>query len=171
MLQSVTRASRILLTVAGSPHGVTASEGTRERWSRYSDCEPPPRNTRARAAAEQGTGQALHLGSSAADIANEPGLRARVKLRHSQALRQLAEVTRETAFLTGWFRGGIRILATVEGSQAPRCSSPFAHSERPAQILDNLHYTRFTPVPVDHAGLEAQMAEIQGTGIVYDSGE
>ena len=135
-------------------------------------------------------GKRYILGSGAAEIANAPGLRARVEPRHRQALRQLADVTRETAYLTGWFRGEIRILATVEGSQAVRVAGleigytgdvharasakvllAFAGEEQRSLILDNLDFTRFTPLTVDRAGLETQMAEIRRTGIVYDRGE
>ncbi|WP_455834174.1 IclR family transcriptional regulator domain-containing protein [Pseudarthrobacter siccitolerans] len=71
----------------------------------------------------------------------------------------------------GSLGSGSATPATSTSARAPRNSSPFADSERHAQILDNLDFTRFTPVPVDHAGLEAQVAEIQRTGIVYDRGE
>lgn len=191
VIQSVARASRILLTVARSPHGLTATEVA----SIVGLSMPTAYHLLATLEEEKllskESGKRYTLGMSAIDIANSPGLRVRVDAKHRQALRRLAETTRETAYLTGWFRGEIRILAMVEGSQAVRVAGlevgftgdvharasakvllAFADEEQRSSILDNHEYTRFTPMTVsDRAGLEAQMAEIRRTGILYDRGE
>lgn len=191
MIQSVARASRILLAVARSTNGMTASEIA----SSFGLPLPTAYHLLATLEYEQllskEPGKRYVLGAGAADIANAPGLRARVERRHRLALAQLAEITQETAYLTGWFRGEIRILATVEGSQAVRVVGlevgqtgdvharasakvllAFAEQLQRSAVLDGHEFTRFTPVTVrDRDALEAQMSQIRREGIFYDRGE
>ncbi|WP_325484448.1 IclR family transcriptional regulator [Microbacterium sp.] len=191
MIQSVQRASRILLAVAQADQGLTASEVAASMGL------PVPTAYHLLATLEherllfKDAGKRYVLGAAVADIANAPGLRARIEPRHRQALAQLAHTTQETAYLTGWFRGEIRILATIEGSQAVRVAGlevgrtgdvharasakvllAFAEEEVRTSILDGLDFTRLTPVTVpDRAAFELQMAGIRQAGIVYDRGE
>ncbi|MGO4689515.1 IclR family transcriptional regulator [Glaciibacter sp. 2TAF33] len=191
MIQSVARASRILLSVARSTNGLTASEVATSFGLPLPTAYHLLTTLEHEQLLSKEPGKRYVLGAGAADIANAPGLRARVERRHRQALAQLADTTQETAYLTGWFRGEIRILATVEGSQAVRVVGlevgqtgdvharanakvllAFADHEQRSRILDSYEFTRFTPVTVrDRAALEAQMAEIRRTGIFYDRGE
>lgn len=191
VIQSVARASRILLAVARSPHGLTATE-----VAAVAGLAMPTAYHLLATLEDEGllckeVGKRYTLGLSAIDIANSPALRVRVEAKHREALKRLAETTRETAYLTGWFRGEIRILAMVEGSQAVRVAGlevgftgdvharasakvllAFADEEQRSSILENLDYRRFTPMTVsDRAGLEGQLAEIRRAGILYDRGE
>ena len=191
LVQSVSRASRILLAIARSEHGLTASDIA------TSSGLPLPTAYHLLATLEhegllsKEPGKRYVLGRNASDIANAPGLRARTEPRFRQALARLAETTKETTYLTAWFRGEIRILATVEGSHAVRVAGlevgqtrevharasakvllAFADDAQRSELLDHLEFTRFTPVTVrDRAALEAQMAEIRRKDIVFDHGE
>lgn len=191
VIQSVARASRILLAVARSPHGLTATEVAAAIGLAMPTAYHLLATLEEEKLLSKESGKRYTLGLGAIDIANSPGLRARVDVKHALALRQLADTTRETAYLTGWFRGEIRILAMVEGSQAVRVAGlevgfaddvharasakvllAFADEEQRLSVLDGLEYTRFTPMTVsDRASFEAQMAEVRRTGILYDRGE
>lgn len=190
-IQSVARASRILLTIARAPSGMTATDVADAVGLRISTTYHLLATLEEETLLRKAEGKRYMLGAGAVEITNSPSLRARVESRHRQALSQLAAVTRETAYLTGWFRGEIRILATVEGSQAVRVAGlevghtgdiharasakvllAFADDERRSQLLDGHEFTRFTPVTVpDRATLDKQLAEIRRTGILYDRGE
>ncbi|MCU1614653.1 MAG: IclR family transcriptional regulator [Frankiales bacterium] len=190
-IQSVARASRILLAIARSPQGLTATE-----VAALVDLTMPTTYHLLATLEDEGllgkgAGKRYQLGSGAVDIANAPGLRPRVNPRHREALTQLADATQETAYLTGWFRGEIRILARVEGSLAVRVAGlevglttdvharasakvllAYADDDQRSSILDGYHYTRFTDVTVsDRQSFETQLAEIRRTGILYDRGE
>lgn len=190
-IQSVARASRILLTIARSPQGLTATEVAASIGLTLSTAYHLLATLEDEQLLSKEQGKRYSLGPGAVDIANAPGLRARAEPRHRRALGQLAETTRETAYLTGWFHGEIRILATVEGSQAVRVAGlevgytgdvharasgkvllAFADEARRSQVLNGHEYTQFTSLTVrDRASLETQVAEIRRTGIFYDRGE
>lgn len=191
VIQSVVRASRILLTVAESQNGLTASELS----SKLDLALPTAYHLLATLEEEKllhkEPGKRYMLGQSAVDLANSPNLRVRVDARHRHALRKLAETTQETAYLTGWFRGEIRILDMLEGSQAVRVAGlevglvdgiharasakvllAYIDEEHRSQILDSHNYIQFTSLTVpDGVSLEAQLNEIRRDGIFYDPGE
>lgn len=191
VIQSVARASKILLAVARSTDGLTASEIA----TRLTLAMPTAYHLLATLEEEgllnKGFGKRYALGSSAVDIANSPSLRVRVDPKHRRALAELAEATKETAYLTGWFRGDIRILATVEGSQAVRVAGlevgltgdvharasakvllAFADDGQREAVLEGCEFTRFTALTVaSPAALYNQLAEIRRDGIFRDTGE
>jgi IclR family acetate operon transcriptional repressor len=190
-IQSVARASRILLDIARSPAGLTATEVAASAGLTISTSYHLLATLEDEHLLAKESGKRYTLGPAAIDIANAPGLRPRPTPRHRRALAQLAEATRETAYLTGWFRGEIRILATVEGSQAVRVAGlevgltddvharasgkvllAFADEARRSRLLEDYEYTRFTPITVSsREAFEVQMAEIRRAGIVFDRGE
>lgn len=190
-IQSVARASQILLAVARSTNGLTATEVAATQGLTMPTAYHLLATLEDQQLLNKESGKRYVLGIAAADIANAPGLRARANPRHLRALRGLATETRETAYLTGWFRDEIRILATIEGSQAVRVAGlevgytggvharasgkvllAFADEARRSMILDDYDYTRFTPLTVhDRAALDAQMVEIRETEIMFDRGE
>lgn len=191
LIQSVSRASSILLAVARSTNGLTASEVAKDIGL------PLPTAYHLLATLEnerllsKERGKRYVLGAGAVDIANSQHLRARVEQRHGLALAQLAHATQETAYLTGWFRGEIRILAVVEGSQAVRVAGlevgqvrdvharasakvllAFASEQQRSRLLEHHEFTPLTPLTVrDRPSLEGQLADIRRTGIFYDHGE
>lgn len=190
-IQSVARASRILLDIARSPAGLTATEVAAASGLTMPTAYHLLATLEDEHLLAKESGKRYTLGRAAIDIANAPGLRPRPDPRHRRALAQLAEATRETAYLTGWFRGEIRILAMVEGSQAVRVAGlevgltddvharasakvllAFADETRRSLLLDGYEYTRFTPLTVSsRAAFETQMEEIRRNGIVFDRGE
>lgn len=190
-IQSVSRAARILLTIARSRSGMNATEVAEAVGLTISTTYHLLATLEDETLLRKTPGKRYTLGTGAAEITNSPSLQARVDPRHRQALSQLAAVTRETAYLTGWFRGEIRILATVEGSQAVRVAGlevghtgdvharasakvllAFADAEVRSQVLDGQEFTRFTTMTVtDRNTLESQFDEIRRLGLHYDRGE
>lgn len=190
-IQSVARASRILIDIARSPRGLTASDvAARQELSLPTAYHLLATLEDERLLAKE-TDKRYVLGAAAVDIANARGLRPRVDPQHRRALAQLAATTRETAYLTGWFREEIRIFATIEGSHAVRVAGlevgttsdvharasakvllAFADAERRDHMLEGYEYVQFSEVTVrDRESFEHQMAQIRRDGIVFDCGE
>lgn len=191
VIQSVVRASRILLAVAETPDGLTASEIA----SQQDLAMPTAYHLLATLEEEEllykEPGKRYTLGHRAVDLANSPNLRVRIDPQHRYALQELAESTHETAYLTAWFRGEIRILDMVEGSQAVRVAGlevglvdavharasakvllAYTDEDHRSQILEHHDFTRFTSLTVpDRASLATQLREIRRTGFFYDEGE
>lgn len=190
-IQSVARASRILLAIAHAPNGLSASQVAELIGLSLPTAYHLLATLEDERLLSKDAEKRYVLGAGAAEIANAPGLRPHIRPRYRRALKQLADVTRETAYLTAWFRGEIRILATVEGSHAVRVAGlevgttadvharasakvllAFAEEATRTQILEELDFTPFTPLTIpDRPSFEAQMAEIRRTGILYDLGE
>lgn len=107
------------------------------------------------------------------------------------ALRQLAETTGETAYLSSWRNGDIVVLESVEGSQAVRVSGLYsgfsgcAHARAsgklllaflPANVLQGYLQTNplrpLTPHTIVHAGeLVAQLKQFHAQGYAIDEEE
>ncbi|MDX2377977.1 helix-turn-helix domain-containing protein [Microbacterium sp. LRZ72] len=190
-IQSVVRATRMLLCIAKSASGLTATDLARTQGLTL------PTAFRLLATLEdegllyKTFDKRYVLGSATIEIANAPGLRPRMETRHLEVLRHVAEVTRETAYLTGWFRDEIQILATVEGSQAVRVAGlqvgyaeavharasaklllAFADEHRRSAALDSHDFTPYTAQTIrTRAALERELQAIQRTGIAQDRDE
>lgn len=190
-IQSVARAARILIAVAESPHGLTATDVAETLQVPLSTAYHLLATLEDEELVAKEIGKRYLPGAKFVDLTNAPGLRPRVDAAHRRALKNLADATRETTYLTGWFRGEVRILATVEGSQAVRVAGlevglagdvharasakvllAFADNDQREEVLAGVEYTPFSPFTVrDRNALEAQFAQIRREGIFYDQGE
>jgi IclR family transcriptional regulator, acetate operon repressor len=119
-IQSVARASRILLAVARSEQGLTATEVAKKHSLTLSTAHHLLSTLTREGLLSKVEGKRYEIGPAGMDIANSATLRPRSLRSHRDALRRLADLTQETTFLTGWHHKRIRILATVEGAQAVR---------------------------------------------------
>jgi DNA-binding IclR family transcriptional regulator len=190
-IRSVARASQILLAVARSERGLTATE-VAERFELTLSTALHLLSTLAdEELLVKVEGRRYEMGSAAAEIAGAPTLRPRSSREHRDALRRLATRTRETAFLTGWYRGSIRILATVEGAQAVRVAGlevgfagsaharaggklllAFADGELREIVLGRGELERHTANTLtDRALLEAEFRRIRDAGMALDREE
>ena len=190
-IQSVARASQILLAVARSDRGLTATE-VAERFSLTLSTAHHLLSTLTHEELLAKTeGRRYEIGAAGAEIAGAATLRPRSSRAHRDALRRLAALTEETAFLTGWHRGAIRILATVEGAQAVRVAGldvgftgsaharaggklllAFADEELRESVLGHSELERHTANTLTDRGLLAQELEhIRAEGLALDREE
>lgn len=130
-IQSVARASQILLWVAAQPHGATAKEVASAHGLAL-----PTTYHLLNTLADQGMlAKDLHrryiLGRSAAILAQAHLRGKAVPDSLLTALRDLARRTEETAYLADWGEYDIRVLASVEGKQMVRVAEiavgPYDH--------------------------------------------
>lgn len=190
-IRSVMRASRMLLAVAGAGDGLTATEVASKLGLTLSTAYHLLASLEDAGLLAKAAGKHYVLGRGAVEIANSPNLRPRIEPAHRLALGRLAELTRETAYLTAWFRGDPRILATVEGPQAVRVAGlqvgysgavharassklllAFADDELRAAVLGACDFAAYTPETIpDRSGLDEELERIRRADIAYDRGE
>jgi IclR family acetate operon transcriptional repressor len=119
-VQSVERASRILLWVATSDERVTAKQVA----DHFGLSLPTAYHLLATLVAEgllaKERGRRYGLGLKAALIADAVARDTSAPEDYLRILRELAETTGETAYLSAWKGGEITVLAAVEGDQAVR---------------------------------------------------
>lgn len=190
-IQSVSRAAQILLVVAEAPGGAAVKE--------------------IAAALGLPLPTTYHLLNTLVDqgfLAKDPdrryvlgpsaGILAQAYLRGNSvpqymlaALRELAELTRETVYLADWGERDIRVLASVEGSQILRVAEvaggpyedgharangkvllAYAWPEFRTNYLSTHPLRRLTPATIcDADEFEEELARIRKRGCAYDSEE
>jgi IclR family transcriptional regulator, acetate operon repressor len=190
-IQSVARASQLLLWVAQQPRGATAKEIAVSQGLAL-----PTTYHLVNTLADQGLlakdGERRYiLGSSAAVLAQSYLRSRRVSESLLAAVREAAERTRETSYLADWGEHDIRMLASVEGSMMVRVaevtSGPYEHGHARANGKVLLAYawpeTReaylrsHPPVPLtdntisDPEALDRELARIRNRGYAYDQEE
>ncbi|WP_104176463.1 IclR family transcriptional regulator [Cryobacterium sp. Y50] len=190
-IQSVARASRILLEVSHSYEGKTASQIASQFELTLSTAYHLLSTLAQEGLLVKTEGKRYQLGPAAVEIANSPVLRPRTPLAHRDALRRLAARTRETTFLTGWHRGNVQILATVEGAHAVRVVGLevgftqsvharasgkllLAHADETLLeiVLDGYEFVRHTPnTLLDRAALDADLDRVRSEGLGRDCEE
>jgi len=190
-IQSVARASRMLLAIANSREGLTATQLATDFGLTLSTAYHLLSTLEDEGLLAKSSDKRYLLGRAAVDIANSPGLRAGIDPQHRVGLRHLAEATSETAYLTGWFRGEIQILATVEGSQAVRVAGlqvgysgsvharassklllAYAEDELRAAAIDECDFAPYTTRTLtDRGRLEEELQTIRQAGLAFDRGE
>lgn len=130
-IQSVARASQVLLWVADQPHGATAKE-----IASAQDLALPTTYHLLNTLVDEGLlAKDVHrryiLGRSSAILAQAYLRGKAVPESLLTGLRELARRTEETAYLADWGEHDIRVLATVEGSHIVRVaevgSGPYVH--------------------------------------------
>lgn len=190
-IQSVARASQVLLWVAKSPHGSTAKE-----LALALGLALPTTYHLLNTLVDEGllakdAQRRYVLGRSSAIVA-QAYLRGRsVPENLLAALREVARRTQETAYLADWGEDDIRVLASVEGSQLVRvaevASGSYAHAHARANGKVLLAYARpelrgaylraHPLVPLtesticDRTSLERELDQVRERGFAYDEEE
>lgn len=190
-IQSVARASRILLAVARSEQGLTATEVANSFSLTLSTAHHLLSTLADEGLLAKVENRRYEVGPAGMDIANSATLRPRSVRSHRDALRRLAALTQETAFLTGWHHESIRILATVEGAQAVRVAGlevgfdrsaharaggklllAFAADEVRENVLGHAELARHTANTLtERVLLDAEFERIRAEGIALDREE
>jgi IclR family acetate operon transcriptional repressor len=190
-IQSVARASQLLLWVAQQPRGATAKEIAVSQGLAL-----PTTYHLVNTLADQGLlakdGERRYiLGSSAAVLAQSYLRSRRVSESLLAAVREAAERTRETSYLADWGEHDIRMLASVEGSMMVRVaevtSGPYEHGHARASGKVLLAYApeelrqaylsanplvRLTPNTIcDPDEFERELRRIRKRGFAYDNEE
>jgi IclR family acetate operon transcriptional repressor len=190
-IQSVARASQLLLWIANQPHGATAREAadahglalptTYHLLNTLADQSLLTKNVHRRYVL--GRGVAVIAQACLRGMAVPEGLLA--------ALRQLARATGETAYLAAWGEEEISVLASVEGSRIVRvaevASGPYEHGHARAngkvllafadpEVREG--YLRAHPLEqltdqtiCDRDELDEELARIRARGYAYDAEE
>jgi IclR family acetate operon transcriptional repressor len=190
-IQSVARASQILLWVAQQSRGATAKEIAASQGLAL-----PTAYHLVNTLIDQGLlAKDVHrryvLGRGTAVLAQAYLRGKSVSENLLAALRELAERTHETVYLADWGEHDIRVLASVEGSQLVRvaevASGPYEHGHARANGKVLLAYAwpeireaylRAHPPEkltdstiVDPEPLEKELARIRKRGYAYDQEE
>ena len=190
-IQSVARASRILLWVAEQPHGATAKE-----IASGQQLALPTTYHLVNTLVDQGLlakddSRRYILGGNTAILAQAYLRGKAISERLLAAVRDLAEETGETAHLVDWGENDIRVLASVEGSHMVRVAEvgsgiyEHGHARANGKVLlayawpeTREHYLRSHP-PValtartitDPRELDRELARIRKRGYAYDQEE
>ena len=190
-IQSVERASRLLLFAATSEEGVSATEAA----ERFKLPLPTTYHLLSTLVAEgllaKDGRRRYTMGPQAAVIANAVGRDQRAPESYLRALRGLADETGETAYLSAWRNGMISVLATVEGAHAVRVAGletgavgseharasgkllmAFAEPEARAQLVGGRRLTKRTPNTItSRSTLEREFDTIRRDGYAVDHDE
>jgi DNA-binding IclR family transcriptional regulator len=190
-IHSVSRASKILLAVAVSQNGLQA----REVATRFDLALPTAYHLLATLTAEgllhKDERRRYLLGPSAAVIAMAVGKDTSVPEYYLKPLRQLAAVTRETAYISAWRGGEIVVIATIEGAEAVRVAGlangygeniharasgklllAFARDGVADEMLANMPLRKRTPNTItSRPELKRELRKIRQEGIAFDREE
>lgn len=190
-IQSVARASQLLLWIAQQPHGATAKE-----IANAQQLALPTAYHLVNTLVDQGlltkdAHRRYVLGGGTAILA-QAYLRGRsVSENLVAAVREVAARTGETTYLADWGENDIRVLASVEGSQMVRvaevASGPYEHAHARANgkvllawawpevrlaYLRRHEMTRLTEATIcEPDELERELGRIRKRGYAYDSEE
>src|SRR5829696_250430 len=118
-IQSVSRATRLLLMLASRPTGATAAEAARELVLSVPTTHHLLNTLAADGFVVKDSGRRFALGPRIAVLA-EAFVHQSVPEYLAAPLGVLADRTEETAYLATWAEGEIRVLASVEGALAVR---------------------------------------------------
>jgi IclR family transcriptional regulator, acetate operon repressor len=190
-IQSVARASRILLLVAVREDGITAKDVATEF-----DLTLPTSYHLLATLVDEGllakdSRRRYTLGHKAGVIADAVARDTSGPEYYVDVMRELADRTEETVYLTAWRRGQIRVLSIIEGNQAVRVSGltpgnyDFPHARASGKLLLALarpevrdealrsgRLPRRTPnTIVSRAKLEREFAKIREQGYAVDHEE
>jgi IclR family transcriptional regulator, acetate operon repressor len=187
-IQSVARASRLLLLLARRPAGCTAAEAARELGLTVPTTHHLLNTLTGEGLAVKDSQRRFALGPQVAVLAD--GLVRQAPPEYlARPLRELAERTGETAYLASWAAGDIRVLGCVEGAGAVRVAEvergPYRHAHARATGKLLLAFARpevraaylaaHPPVRLTQQtitdGLEAELAAIRERGYSEDREE
>lgn len=190
-IQSVSRASQLLLAVAGSPDGLSAKVASEQ----FGLSMPTTYHLLTTLAAEgllvKDARRQYVLGPRAAVLAAAVSRDSRAPEYYLKPLRDLATATAETAYLSAWRNGSIVVLQTIEGAHAVRVAGltagygdnvharasgklllAFACEADRDRILDTTPLRALTPRTItNRQTLEAEFGKIRRDRIAFDRGE
>lgn len=189
-IQSVARATRLLLLLAARRDGCSAAEAAAELALTVPTTHHLLNTLVAEGFAVKDSRRRFALGPRIAVLA-DGFLHQAVPEYLACPLAELAESTSETAYLASWGEGEIRVLATVEGALAVRVAEaergPYRHAHaratgklllafaRPevrAAYLAANPPERLTPATITEPGaLQAELAAIRERGYSEDREE
>lgn len=190
-IQSVSRASRILVAVAGVSGGLTAQQVSDRLGLGLSTAYHLLSTLADEGMLAKVEGRRYTLGRVLGEIAATIVRELRPPARYLRALDQVAESTGETAYLTGWHVGTITILATVEGAHAVRVAGletgftesvharasgklllAFAEPAARDALMGTHELTRYTPATItDAARFDDELSHIRAAGEAHDREE
>ncbi|ADB53478.1 IclR family transcriptional regulator [Conexibacter woesei] len=190
-IQSVARASQLLLWVAEQPHGANAKEIAEAQGLALPTCYHLVNTLVDQGLLAKDVHRRYVLGPSTAILA-QAYLRGRsVSEQLLTALRELADRTGETVYLADWGEHDIRVLASVESSHIVRVaevgSGPYenGHARANGKVLlawaapeVRQGYLRDHPLAActpasitDPDALDRELARIRRRGYAYDQEE
>jgi IclR family transcriptional regulator, acetate operon repressor len=189
-IQSVTRATRILLLLSRTPPGSTAAEAAAALGLTVPTTHHLLNTLAAEGFVVKDSQRRFALGPRIAVLADGM-VRQAVPEYLARPLRALAERTEETAYLATWSEREIRVLASVEGARAVRVAEaergPYRHAHARATGKLLLAFARsevraaylaeHPPEPVTAAtiaapaALERELAAIRKRGYSEDREE
>jgi IclR family transcriptional regulator, acetate operon repressor len=190
-LQSVARASQILLWVAAQPHGATAKEIAAAQGLALPTTYHMVNTLADEGLLSKDRNRRYILGRNTAILAQAYLRGKAVPDSLLAALREVSRRTEETAYLADWGEHDIRVLASVEGRHMLRVAEvgdgPYAHGHARAngKVLlafapehARQSYLRSHPlVPLTKATIcdadefERELARIRQRGYAYDQEE
>jgi len=190
-IQSVTRASRLLLAVAAHPDGLSAKSAA----DQFGLSLPTTYHLLTTLAAEgllaKVSSRQYVLGPRAAVLAAAVIRNSRAPEYYLLPLRDLAAVTGETAYLAAWRNGAITVLETIEGARAVRVAGltagygdnvharasgklllAFAPAADRDRLLSGTQLRRLTSKTItDRGELDKELEKIRRERIALDLGE
>jgi len=190
-IQSVARAGKLLLWIAGQPHGATAKEIAEAQGLALPTTYHLLNTLVDEGLLTKDVHRRYVLGRSMAILA-QASLRGKsVPEALLGALRDLARRTEETAYLADWGADDIRVLASVEGSHMVRVaevsSGPYEYGHARANgkvllayaqpevreaYLQNHPLVPVTPnTIIDRKQLDRELETIRERGYAYDEEE
>ena len=189
-IQSVSRAARLLLLIAGRPAGATAAEAAAALGLTVPTTHHLLNTLAAEGLAVKDAQRRFALGPQVAVLA-DGFVRQAVPEYLARPLHQLAGRTEETAYLATWSGREIKVLASVEGARAVRVAEiergPYRHAHARATGKLLLAFARpelraayvaaHPPEPLtaatitDPAQLDTELAAIRARGYSEDRDE
>jgi IclR family acetate operon transcriptional repressor len=190
-IQSVQRASRILLAIAGEQAGLTAQQVSVRFGLTLSTAYHLLSTLADERLLAKVEGRHYVLGPASGEIANAVARELRPPAEFVAALQRLADKTRETVFLTGWHLGALRIVETIEGAQSVRVAGlevgftggiharassklllAFAEPNLREQVLEGYEFTKITTQTITtREEFDRELALIKKEGVARDRGE
>ena len=182
---------KMLIAVAKAPNGL----GARELSKQFNLTLPTTYHVANTLALEgilsKDSAKKYRLGPGAAAIAHRVDADNQTPCHFSAALHELARLTGETAYLSGWHNNQIRVLESVEGAHAvsvadlskgyanhlhARASGKvllaFAQPDFRAKTLEDLELPRLTERTItSKSAFERELALVRARGVGYDHQE
>lgn len=189
-IQSVRRAARLLVAIAGAPDGLSAKEVAEDQGLALATTYHLLNTLAAERLLAKDDRRRYHLGPRAAVIAEGVSRSTHASDRYLAPLRELARRTGETAYLSAWRGDAVAILEAIEGQHSVRVAglargiADHPHARAGGKLL--LAYVteaqrrrvirpplrRLTPETIcDVRSLYRELDKIRQNGIAYDHGE
>lgn len=190
-IQSVSRAIKLLMGVAQSTDGLQAKEAADHLGLSVPTAYHLLNTMAGEGMLFKDASKRYRLGPAAAAIAHGVSAEDVVPAYFTQALRELASATGETAYLSAWSNRQIRVLETIEGAHAVRVGNlavgytdnihtrasgkvllAFAREDFRAAVLDSMSFTKLTAETITlRSDFISQLEAVRNEGVAYDHQE